>query len=626
MRNYLERFARLKRVFGWFPEVLTLRSTGIRGQVRLLGLAGLVGIVAGIGAIAFYVATRVVQHYALGLLAGYSPEPHPGGEPSLAWLPGVSHSFHPWLLLLIPALGGIVSGLLVFTLAPEAEGHGTDAVIAAYHCHQGQIRPRVPLVKMIASAVTLGTGGSGGREGPIAQIGAGFGSLLGNLLRLRPAERRVLMAAGMGSGIAAIFRAPLAGTMFAAEVLYRSPEFEPEVIIPTGIASVVSYCTFGAFAGWAPLFTIPDLKFSNPWQLGPYLLLALFMALLAMLYTRSFYGCKRLFDRLPLRRHFRPAVGAFLTGLVGFLLYFLFGQQEKVLSVLAFGYSAIQDAVTKDTSATVVLLLTIALGKILTTSLTIGSGGSGGVFGPSMVIGGCGGGALGIMLHNLFPHLVLHPASFVIVGMAGFFAAAAKTPFSTLIIVSEMTGGYALLLPSLWVCTLSFILSDKQTIYSSQVESRSRSPAHQGSYVRQVLAEVRVSKFLSPEEALVLLHPNDALATVIDRLGSVQYPVLPVVDGDRRLLGVVNLEEVHLASQTSTLKPLILAEDLMRSDIRPLTPDDTLDRALELFVENDLLALPVVSDLVTRRVVGMVRRFDISSAYLRHVHGPAAPG
>jgi CIC family chloride channel protein len=297
-----------------------------------------------------------------------------------------------------------------------------------------------------------------------------------------------------------------------------------------------------------------------------------------------------------------------------------------MLAVLAFGYSAIQGAVTQDANMGAMILLMIALGKILTTSLTIGSGGSGGVFGPSMVIGGCGGGALGVLFNHLWSGLVPHPASFVIVGMAGFFAAAAKTPFSTIIIVSEMTGGYHLLLPSLWVCTIAFILSDEQSIYSSQVESQSRSPAHQGSYVRQVLAQVRVMEFLSPKEPIVVLHSDDSLPTVLDRLSSVPYPVLPVVNGDSELLGVVNLEEVHQASQEPSLKPLILAEDLMRSDIRPLTPDDTLDRALELFVENDLLALPVVNDLDQRQVVGMVRRFEIASAYLRHIHGPSVPG
>ncbi|MCL5280930.1 MAG: chloride channel protein [Planctomycetes bacterium] len=364
--------------------------------------------------------------------------------------------------------------------------------------------------------------------------------------------------------------------------------------------------------------------FNNPLELGPYLLLALFTAFLALLYTRCFYGCQRLFRRLPIRHHFRPAIGAFLTGLIGLGLYFLLGQRQNVLAVLAFGYSAIQGAMTQDTGAGVVLLLAIAFGKILTASLTIGSGGSGGVFGPSMVIGGCGGGALGLVLHHVWPWAVPHPAAFVVVGMAGFFAAAAKTPFSTLIIVSEMTGGYSLLLPSLWVCTLSFILSDEQSIYSSQVESRSRSPAHQGAYVREVLAGARVREFLSPQRTTTLLHPGDPLDTVLDRLEVAPHAILPVVDGQSRLLGVVNLEEVHQAFVEPALKSLLCAQDLMRTDVRLLTPDDPLDRALELFVENDLLVLPVVNDLKQRQVLGTVHRHEISSAYLRRVQGPVA--
>jgi len=609
------------RPLSWFPEFLQLGQRRIRNQVRLLGLAVLVGVVAGFGAIVFYVATRAMEHCALGVVAGHDPEYRPAGEMVFPWLPVADNSLHPWLLLVIPTVGGLLSGILVYSLAPEAEGHGTDAVIAAYHLHQGQIRPRVPLVKIIASALTLGTGGSGGREGPIAQIGAGFGSLLANLLHLRPAERRVLLAAGMGAGIAAIFRAPLAGALFASEVLYRSPEFEPEVIMPAAIASVVSYCTFGLFAGWKPLFETPDLAFSHPWQLLPYLLLVLFVVLLAMLYTRTFYGFTDLFKRLPIRPHFRPAVGAFLTGLVALALYYAMGGEKQVLAVLSFGYSAVQHAVSQETSVSAWVLLAIALGKILTTSLTIGSGGSGGVFGPSMVIGGCGGGALGLMLHNFWPSLVPHPASFVIVGMAGFFAAAAKTPFSTLIIVSEMTGGYHLLLPSLWVCALAFILSDEQSIYSSQVESRSRSPAHRGSYVRQVLAGVRVGQFLKPGQVGPVFHPNDPLNQVLSRLSDNPHSVLPVVDAENQLLGIINLEEVSLVSQASYMQPLILAEDLMRTDIHPLQPRDQLDSALELFVENDLIALPIVNNLQDRKLLGMVRRLEISSAYVRHVHG-----
>jgi CIC family chloride channel protein len=608
----------------WFPQILRFRGNYFRSQVRLLALAMVVGIVAGVGAIGFYLATQVVEHYALGVVVGYHPSPRPAGETPLWWVSASHTPLRPWLLLVIPALGGLLSGILVFTVAPEAEGHGTDSVIAAYHFKQGQIRPRVPLVKIVASALTIGSGGSGGREGPIAQIGAGFGSLLGNLLRLRAADRRVLMAAGMGAGIAAVFRAPLAGTIFAAEVLYRSPEFEAEVIIPAGIASVVSYCIFGAYSGWEPLFAIPkDLAFTNPLRLAPYLLLALSMALLAMLFTRSFYGFKRFFDWLPMRRHLKPALGALGTGLAGLLLYLLFGQ--KVLYVLSFGYGAIQEALTNEGASTAAILLIIALGKILTTSLTIGSGGSGGVFGPSMVIGGCGGGALGILLHRVWPWLVPHPASFVIVGMAGFFAAAAKTPFSTLIIVSEMTGGYGLLLPSLWVCTLSFILSDQESIYSSQVEGRSHSPAHRGTFVRQVLGDVRVSQFLPAGPPPPMLHPHDPLSRVVDSFRDSALQVLPVVDAEQRLLGVVNLEELHWASQAAFPGSLVLAEDLMRSDVRPLCPTDSLDRAFELFVENDLLVLPLVDDPAGRRVLGMVRRFEISSAYLQHMHGPVAP-
>jgi CIC family chloride channel protein len=479
----------------------------------------------------------------------------------------------------------------------------------------------VPLIKLISSAVTIGTGGSGGREGPIAQIGAGFGSLLGNILGLTPAERRILLAAGIGAGVSAIFRAPFAGALFAAEVLYKSPEFEPEVIIPAGIASAVAYCTFGAFFGFEPLFATQYLVFKNAWHLGMYLVLALAMAVLAMVYTRTFYGFTHLFQKLPVSRYFKPAIGAGLSGLVGVSLFYLLGQDKQVLSVLSFGYGILQNTMAHEATQSALILLVVASGKILTTSLTIGSGGSGGVFGPSMVIGGCAGGGLGILLNQLWPALVPHPASFMIVGMAGFFAAAAKTPFSTLVIVTEMTENYQLLLPALWVCTVAYLLSDEQSLYSSQVAMRSRSPAHKGSYVREVLAGLDVRQFLKPDAEVPVLFPDDRLSTVLDRLESTHYPVLPVVDRDKRLLGVVNLEEVYVATMGTHMQPWLLVEDIMRTNITPLRPDDRLDQAQELFVQNDLLALPVVESKTEKRVIGLVRRHEIAQTYLRHVHG-----
>src|SRR5208283_3477251 len=257
--------------------------------------------------------------------------------------------------------------------------------------------------------------------------------------------------------------------------------------------------------------------------------------------------------------------------------------------------------------------------KIATTGLTIGSGGSGGVFGPSMVIGGCGGGAFGILLHRLWPGMVPHPASFVIVGMAGFFAAAAKTPVSTLVIVSEMTGHYNLLLPTLWVCIICFLFSDERSIYSSQVESRSRSPAHQGDYVREVLAGLNIGQFMTPQPVVPALQPGDSLPSAIDRLSASPYHSLPVLDANGRLQGMVSLKEVLLVSQSPHVNSLVLAADLMRTDVVPLKPEDRLDHALELFVENDLLELPVVDP--SNKVLAIVKRADISGIYLRHVHG-----
>jgi CIC family chloride channel protein len=439
------------------------------------------------------------------------------------------------------------------------------------------------------------------------------------------------MAAGMGAGIAAIFRAPLAGALFAAEVLYRSPDFESEVIIPAGLSSVIAYCTFGLVFGWAPLFSLPAellnlLSFSQPLHLVSYTLLALFLVVLAMLYTRTFYALTHVFHRISLRPHFKPAIGAFLTGLFAVALYYLFGREQRVFAVLSFGYGALQDAMTIPPAAEgslflALVLFAIAVGKIITTGLTIGSGGSGGVFGPSMVIGGCGGGALGLLLHRIWPALVPHPASFVIVGMAGFFAAAAKTPFSTLVIVSEMTGNYNLLLPTLWVCALTFLLSDEQSIYSSQVENRSRSPAHQGDYVREVLTGLQVSQFVTPLADSFILRPGARLNQVIDCLASVSHSVLPVIDSEGRLLGVVTLDEVHQAAQSPHLRSIVIAADLMRTDVTALRAEDHLDRALELFVENDLPALPVVDGSQEQRVVGIAKRSDISGTYLRHVHG-----
>ncbi|MFP4226715.1 MAG: chloride channel protein, partial [Desulfobacterales bacterium] len=247
----------------------------------------LIGIIAGLGSVVFHYLCQAGSHFFMDMIAGYRP-PAPAGEQHLFY--PTSTSFNRWILLFLPAFGGILSGWLVYTFAPEAEGHGTDAAIEAYHNKGGYMRGRIPIIKTIASAITLTTGGSGGREGPIAQIGAGFGSFLATRLNLSERERRIMLAAGIGAGVGSIFRAPLAGALFASEVLYRDPEFESEVIIPAGISSVVAYCLFCIVFGWGALFDSPDMMFRNPLELGPYAVLAMVLVVLSYIYVKSFYG------------------------------------------------------------------------------------------------------------------------------------------------------------------------------------------------------------------------------------------------------------------------------------------------------------------------------------------------
>ena len=371
----------------------TQRAFDFRGIGRWLLIGTVLGVVAGLGAIAFQMSLEFVRMLCFRTVMGLEPG-HPGGEAPDFVLP-LAERFVPWLMVLLPALGGLAAGLLVHFLAPEARGHGTDAAILAYHRRGGRIRKRVPLVKLVATVLTMGTGGSGGREGPIAQIGAGFGSFLATRLGMGVKYRRWLLAAGLGAGVGAIFRAPLAGAIFAAEVLYSTADVETEVLLPAAVTSIVAYAVFAAKYGYGQMFTgTPHFGFGNPLELGPYLVLALVVAAGALVYIKVFYGTESLFRRLRMPAWLKPVLGGALTGLIGLVL-FLNVEDPRVVDVLSTGYGVLQDVVAQGPQVGIGVLLLIAFGKILTTSLTIGSGGSAGVFGPSMVIGGTLGAAVG---------------------------------------------------------------------------------------------------------------------------------------------------------------------------------------------------------------------------------------
>ncbi len=560
----------------------------------------LIGLIAGLGSVVFHYLCQIGMHFFMDLMAGYRPPP-PAGEHKLL-LP-TNTPLNRLVLLFLPALGGMLSGWIVYTWAPEAEGHGTDAAIDAYHRKGGFIRARVPIIKTIASTLTLTTGGSGGREGPIAQIGAGFGSFLATILKLSDRERRIMMAAGVGAGVGSIFRAPLAGALFAAEVLYRDPEFESEVIIPAGISSVVAYCLFCLVFGWGSLFESPDFIFRNPLELGPYIVLALVLVATGILYVKSFYKVVGIFSSLKMPNHFKPAIGGLLTGIIGFFLP----------QTLSFGYGYVQKAIHNELAIPFLLLL--AMGKIFTTSFSIGSGGSGGVFGPSIVIGGAMGGVVGELFHQIIPDVVTAPGSFVVVGMAGFFTAVSNAPISTIIFVSEMTNSYHLLLPSLLVCSVSYLAARKWTIYENQVKSKIDSPAHAGDFFVDILQAIRVKDLAHLIKKVNVIPQNMTFREFKNFFSETKQHYFPVVDNFNRLVGIFSSTDIRSVLFIRGLGDLVVMNDVATFDIISTTPDEDLNSVLQKFTIKNIDSLPVVKTDDHGILIGMLNRREVISFY-----------
>jgi len=444
-------------------------------------LAVLVGIICGISALAFLEAIKIFNTLLLQGIATYTP-PSPGGEPGQS-LP----TFGPRFVLVptVTLLGGLAAGFLVYKLAPEAEGVGTDQAIKAFHKGEAVIRPRVPLVKLLASALTIGSGGTSGREGPIAQIGAGTGSSLASYFKLDRKTRQILLAAGLGAGIASIFKAPLAGAIIGAEIFYTH-DFEVEALIPGFIASVVGYSIVGYVTGWQPIFTtgVSPTEFRNPFSLPLFSLLGLVCAGFAILLFHVYYPTINLFRLWKAPLYVKTAIGGLLTGLLALVFP----------SVLGVGYGWVQIAINQQNAIfSPIAIVLAAFAEIFALSFTLGSGGSGGIFGPSVVTGGLIGASVGYVFYMVFPGIVPNPADFAIVGMMAFFAADGKAPLSTIILVAEMTGGYGLLAPSMFAVTPAFLLSGRASVFPSQYPTRKDSPAHREEYQSETSAGVRFS-------------------------------------------------------------------------------------------------------------------------------------
>lgn len=603
----------IRRRFHEFATAFELKTTG-----KWFLLSSLIGCAAGFGAILFQRLTEIVVEFSLAHFANYLPGEAIGEPASIEIDPTL---FSPWMIVLVMTVGGLLSGILVYTFAPEAEGHGTDAAIDSFHNRRGKINWRIPLVKTVASALTLGSGGSAGREGPIAQIGAGFGSLLATRLRLSARDRRIMLAAGMAAGVGAIFRAPLAGALFAGEIFYRDGDLESDVIVPAAISSIISYSVYSMTLPtelrFLPLFGAPpEFVRSTMWDLIPFGLLSIILVLVGILYIKVFYGTHRLFAKLPVKKHFRPAIGAGLAGLLAMGLYYGFAENLQLLAVLSTGYGVLQGALTDASTVAPVILLTVAFFKIITTSLTISSGGSGGVFGPSMVIGGCLGGAVGQLFAKYGPEWwTVQSESYAIVGMAGFFAGIAHAPFSTIIMVSEMTGSYHLLLPTMWVSTFCFLFSRRWTIYIKQVPSRLESSAHLGDFIIDLLEGILVEDVYQKNRELCFVHESMSMEDIVHLLSENEQQYFPVVNDDQKVIGIFSANDVRAYLYDETIWRLANAGDVMVTNLVTLSPSDDLNSAMQKFTSLNLEELPVLDPDDPGKLLGMLRRKETIAAY-----------
>ncbi|MFZ0051293.1 MAG: chloride channel protein [Desulfobaccales bacterium] len=572
---------------------------GWAGHFRWPLMSMAVGVVSGLGAILFEELLRRALHFFLYLPTGYMEPSRGSGVSTVAALA----STHSWLFLLIPALGGLVSGLMVFLIAPEAEGHGTDAMIEAFHRGGGYIRKRVPLVKILASALTIGSGGSAGKEGPIAQIGAGFGSFLATVLKLKPSDRRILVLAGAAGGIGAIFHAPLGAALFAPEVLYRETEFESEAILPCIVSAIVASSIFDKYFGRTALFFPGPVDFA-PVELLPYAIFAVICALVGYVYVKLFYDVvrDRIFKKVPIPKALKPALGGLMLGIIAL----------QVPQVMNGGYGWIQAALDGKIFWWTMFLL--ALMKILATCCTISSGGSGGVFGPSIFMGAMLGGAFGYLGHQLAPGWVVHPNAFILVGIGGFFAGVAKVPIASIIMACEMCASYTLLVPLMLVATISYLLLGRVSLYEKQVVSRLASPAHMTEFARGLLEEMYVVDVVKPRPVAVVGErmPLDQLVEVMANSLQIYFPV---VDLGGRVTGILSINDIREVMFDESVQHLIVAKDVATPNVVRVFWQDSLQEALDKMVRLNVDELPVVKEDAPDEIIAMISKRDIIGYY-----------
>lgn len=602
-------------------------SLGLEVLGRVLLHAALVGLAAGVAGSLFFVALEAVQRVLLEATTGYIPLLAHGEEVlTLAHRP----EFRPWLLVFVPGLGALGAGLLAWRFAPETFGGGTDAIISAFHHRGGEIRRRVPFLKALTTLLTLGTGGSGGREGPTMLIGGGIGSLVGRLLRVTERERRVLLVAGAAAGISAVFRTPLGAALLAVEVLHRD-DFESDALVPSVLASVVSYSVFISFFGESTLFAHGRYPFI-PAHLPLYALLAAVICVFAAAFCGMLSAVARVAKSMRVPTWLKPALGGLSLGVFATSILLLVGpsvgREGQGLGILGGGYGAAQAAITGASwlpggSRDIQLLLLLALAKMIATSLSVGSGGSAGDFGPSLVVGGLVGGAFGRAAQLVLQDPRIEPGAFALVGMATFYGGIAHAPLASLVMICELTGSYDLLVPLMLAEGIAFVALRRRTLYPAQVPTRRDSPAHREELIFDVLRGVPTLDVLDRTRSFIAFHQKDSAHDIVLKIAeATTQEVFPVRDDDGVLLGMIEADVLRTMAADRELEAMTVADDLMRSPASVRDTDD-LHTALELMLSQNLREVLVVD--ASGGIVGLLDESEIVQSYRRYTGRSGPP-
>ena len=511
----------------------------------------------------------------------------------------------PWYYrVAVPAIGGLVVGPLVYFFAREAKGHGVPEVMEAVALKGGVIRKRVVVIKSLASAVCISTGGSVGREGPIVQIGSAIGSVLGQYMKVSADRMRTLVGCGAAAGIAATFNAPIAGSMFALEVILG--DFGLATFSPIVISAVVATAVSRHFLGNMPAFIVPAYELVSVWEFPLYLFLGIFCAIVGVTFTKTLYRIEDLFEEIKFPEYLKAVIGGLILGIVSLAL-------PQILGV---GYGAIDLALMQKMAWWLMLVLVMV--KILATSITIGSGGSGGIFAPSLFLGAMAGGFFGAMVHSLFPGVTAHPGAYSIVGMGAVVSATTHGPLAAILILFEMTGDYKIILPLMLSCIIGTIASGqllRDSIYTLKLARRGVD-LKEGKEVN-VLKSMFVKDVMNANvETIPEAMPLEKMA---DQISKSKFNSFPVLDDHNQLIGILSFNDYSEAIFDEDLKDLVVAKDLATTELVTVSLNDNLYTALEKISSKDFAVLPVVADEDPTRLRGVVSRRDIIGAYNKAV-------